>query len=241
MARTGHGEDGWIEGRLVRRYRRFLADVELPHGRIVTAHCPNSGSLRGCLGEGRRVWLEHRPSRRRRLAYTLAMIHDGRVWVGIDTHRTNRVAERALRAGTVRELGPSATLRREIRLGRHRIDFLGRFPDGPAWVEVKSVTLVLPDGRAAFPDAPTRRGVRHLGLLTRLARFGHRTAVLFVVQRPDGVAWRPAEEIDPAFASALREAAAAGVAVLAYRAWVAPGRPWELGPPLPVELSAGGR
>jgi len=227
----------WIPGHLLRRYRRFLADVKLPDGRVVTAHCPNSGSLLGCLGRGRPVWLTHRPSPRRRLAYTWEMVHDGRTWVGVNTHRTNRVAEAALRAGVVAGLGPAETLAREVRLGRHRIDFLGRFGSRPAWIEVKSVTLLLPDGRLGFPDAVTRRGTAHLRILERLARAGHVAAVLFVVQRGDGHAFRPAEEIDPAFAAALRRAAAAGVAVVAHRARVAPGA-WVLGPPVPVELSA---
>ena len=193
----------------------------------MTAHCPNPGSMAGCLGEGRRVLLSAGTNPRRKLPYTWELVHDGHGWIGINTHRANTLA--------VVELAGPGPLLREVRYGRSRVDLVLGPPPVLTYVEVKNVTLVDADGFAAFPDAPTARGRKHLAELTNVIRLGHRAAMLFVVQRSDGAAFRPADSIDPAYGSALRAARGAGVEVLAYRARIEPPRS-ALSEPIPVVL-----
>lgn len=211
-----------LPGTLVRRYQRFLAEVRLADGRLVTAHCPNSGSLEGCLRPGNPVYVSHHPDRLRRLRFTWEMIRVGRAWVGINTLWPNRLVVEAIGNGTLRELQGYAAIRREVRVGRStRLDLRLEGKDGRCWVEVKNVTLRV--GRlAAFPDAVTERGRKHVRELLRLAHRGDRAALVFVVQRGDCSGFRPADEIDPEFGRWLRRAIAAGVEVLPYRARVTP-------------------
>ena len=230
--------DAKLRGRLVRRYKRFLADVETPDGRRLTVHCPNPGSMLGCATPGAAVRCSTSDDPRRRLAHTLEMIRVGRAWVGLHTVRANAVVARALELGAIPELGGYAELRREVAVGRRtRLDFrLDAHPrDGrPCWLEVKSVTLA--QGRVAmFPDSVTERGQRHAETLARLRRRGARAVLLFVVQRADCDRVRPADEIDPAYGRALRRAVRAGVEVLAVGARVTPRR-IEIERPLPVLL-----
>lgn len=209
------------EGRLVRRYRRFLADVRLPDGTVVTAHCPNTGSLLGCADPGLRVWLARAASPRRRLAWSWLLVESPQgalVW--IDTARSNTVVAEAIAAGAVPPLAGYAGLRREVRFGREgsRVDLLLEDPArGRCYVEVKHVTAVDGAGYAIFPDAVTERGRRHLRELVRHRMAGDRAAVVFCVARGDARALRPADEIDPAYGAALREAVAAGVEAIALR------------------------
>ncbi len=213
-----------IPGTLIRRYKRFLADVRLEDGRMVTAHCPNPGSLAGCLGEGRAVLLSVSTNPRRKLPYTWELVRGEAGWIGINTHRANALAEEGIRCGTVRELAGPGPILREVRYRRSRVDLVLGPPPRLTYVEVKNVTLVDSGGFAAFPDAPTARGRKHLSELTAVRCLGHRAVMLFVVQRPDGTAFRPADPIDPAYGAALRAAAEAGVEVLAYRAAIDPPR-----------------
>lgn len=222
-----------VPGRLVRRYQRFLVDVRLGDGRIVTAHCPNSGRLTSCLGDAWPVMLSCRTNPRRRLPYTWELVHNGRCWISVNTVRTNAVAAEGIRLGRVPELAGYESLRREVRVGASRLDVLLEGSPGSCFVEVKSVTLVDDAGRCAFPDAVTARGLKHLGELTALVRNGRRAAMLFVVQRADGTCFTPAAEIDPDYAAGLAEAVAAGVELLVYRAAVSPTR-IELATPLPL-------
>lgn len=216
-----------LPGTLLRRYQRFLADVRLGDGAVVTAHSPNTGRMAGCVAPGSRVWLSESDRPGRRLRYTWEIASDGPVTVGVHTGRTNALAEEALRAGGVPALAPWPTIRREVRVGeRSRLDLVleGPAPQGPTpqdpapgaarcFVEVKNVTLG-EGGVAYFPDAVTARGVRHLAELVRQVEAGHAAAMLFVVQRSDCDRVRPADAIDPAYGAALRAALAAGV-----RAW----------------------
>ncbi len=216
-------EEPLIRGVFLRRYKRFLVDVELENGGVVTAHCPNSGSLRGCIAPGWPVLLSDSHNPRRKLPLSWEMIHNGRCWIGINTHRANALAAEAIEGRVIPELRGYDTLRREVRYGeRSRIDILLEGAGPPCWVEVKNVTLVDESGRYAFPDAPTERGRRHLAELATRVRRGDRSIMLFVIQRSDGDGFVPAADIDPAYAVALGKARETGVEVLAWRAEVQP-------------------
>jgi sugar fermentation stimulation protein A len=210
-----------LPGRLLRRYKRFLADVETAEGTKLTVHCPDPGSMVGLAVPGAAVRCSTSDSPRRRLRHTLEMIRAGRTWVGVNTARANDVVARALAAGCVRELVGYARIVREVSVaGGCRLDF--RLEGGrrsPLHLEVKSVTLA--EGTTArFPDSVTERGRRHLESLSRLARAGDRAALLFLVQRADCKRVVAAEDIDPAYGRALRAAARAGVELFALRARV---------------------
>lgn len=207
---------------LLRRYKRFLADVQLPSGELLTLHCPNTGSMLNCMKEGGVVWFSRSNDPKRKLPGTweLSETPQGRL-ACVNTGRANALVEEALRAGVIEELAGFTSLKREVAYGqeRSRIDFYLDYPQGPAWVEVKSVTLGFEaSGVAAFPDAVTQRGAKHLRELAALARQGLRAVQLYCVNLTDVEAVRPAGEVDAAYAAALREAVAAGVEVLAYGA-----------------------
>lgn len=214
------------EGRLLRRYKRFLADIETPAGEVLCIHCPNTGSMLNCMAEGGRIWFSRSSDPRRKLPGTweLSETPQGRL-ACVNTARANPLVEEALRAGMISELAGFAALRREVRYGleNSRVDFCLDYPDRTAFVEVKSVTLGFADSPvAAFPDARTERGARHLRELAALARQGVRTVQLYCVNLSGIAAVRPAAEVDPRYAQALREAVSAGVEVLAYGAELSP-------------------
>lgn len=214
------------EARLLRRYKRFLADIETAGGEQLTIHCPNTGSMLNCMSEGCRVWFSRSDDPRRKLPGTweLSETPQGRL-ACVNTGRANRLVEEALLAGSVAELAGFAALRREVAYGveSSRADFRLEFAAGPVFVEVKSVTLGFGDTAvAAFPDAVTLRGAKHLRELAALARDGVRAVQLYCVNLTGIEAVRPASEIDPLYAAALREAVAAGVEVLAYGVEISP-------------------
>ncbi len=207
-------------GRLVRRYKRFLADIVTDDGESLCIHCPNTGSMLNCMGEGARVWFQRNNDPKRKLPGTWELVEtpQGRL-ACVNTARANRLVEEALQAGVIEELTGFTALRREVAYGTEnsRVDFRLDYPAGPAFVEVKSVTLGFGDTAvAAFPDAVTTRGARHLRELAALARDGVRAVQLYCVNLTGIEAVRPASEIDPLYAAALRDAVAAGVEVLAY-------------------------
>ena len=208
------------EGRLIRRYKRFLADIETVSGEMLTIHCPNTGSMFNCMVEGGQVWFSRSNDPKRKLPGTweIGETAQGRLFC-VNTGRANGLIEEALRAGVIAELNGFTELKREVAYGQEssRIDFRLEYPGGPAYIEVKSVTLGF-DGSsvAAFPDAVTQRGAKHLRELAHLARDGIRAVQLYCVNLSGIDAVRPAEEIDSAYAAALREAVACGVEVLAY-------------------------
>jgi sugar fermentation stimulation protein A len=212
-----------IPGRLIKRYKRFLADIELEDGSVVTAHCPNSGSMLGCNRPGSPVLLSLSPNPNRKLAYTWELLQVDGFWVGLNTMLPNQLAEEAILDGTIVELQGYPNLRREVPYGseRSRIDILLEGDERRCYVEVKNVTLV-EDGLALFPDAVTTRGQKHLRELMEVVRNGHRGVLLFTVQRGDGTAVAPADRIDPEYGRLLREAVAHDVEALAYRAEVQP-------------------
>ncbi|WP_260962639.1 DNA/RNA nuclease SfsA [Pseudomonas citri] len=231
------------EGRLIRRYKRFLADIETVRGELLTIHCPNTGSMLNCMAEGARVWFSRSNDPKRKLPGTweIGETPQGRL-ACINTARANALVEEALRAGIISELNGFTGLKREVAYGQEnsRIDFRLDYPQeharGTAWVEVKSVTLGF-EGTAvaAFPDAVTQRGAKHLRELACLAREGVRAVQLYCVNLSGIDAVRPAEEIDPLYAAALRDAVAAGVEVLAYGVTLTPTQ-IRVDRPLPVLL-----
>jgi len=212
-----------LEGRFLRRYKRFFAEVEVPQLGIVTAHCPNTGSMLGCLTPGAAARLSRAANPNRKLAYTLELLRVGTTWVGVNPARANRLVEEAVRAGRIPELSGYAGVRREVPYGESsRIDLLLERPGAPAcYVEVKSVTLGRPP-LAQFPDAVSARAAKHMGELARQVAGGARACVVFAVQREDCEVFAPADDIDPAYGRAVRDAHSAGVELLAYRATVQP-------------------
>jgi sugar fermentation stimulation protein A len=210
------------EGRILTRYKRFLADIELPDGRVVTAHCPNTGSMQGCWSPGAPVQISHSDNPKRKLAWTLERVDMGNGWVGVHTGRTNPVVEEAVRADVIPLLSGYTSIRREVVFSpsgfeRARFDLFlsaGKRPD--AWVEIKNVTLWQNDA-LAFPDAVTQRGRKHLQLLSAACAQGCRSVMVYALNRPEGSCFRPADEIDPAYGKALRSAVARGVEVVALR------------------------
>ncbi len=211
-----------IPGRLIRRYKRFLADIELHTGEVVTAHCPNSGSLKGCNDPGNPVLISRSNNPKRKLLYTWELVQVNGVWVGINTVYPNRLVREAIENGTVEELQGYSSLRGEVPLGEHsRIDLMAEREGEQCWIEVKNVTLV-EDGVALFPDAVTVRGQKHLRELMAVKARGDRAVIFFVVQRADGNVFAPADAIDPEYGRLLREAHQAGVEIIPYQAQVTP-------------------
>ncbi len=217
-----------LPGTLIGRHQRFLADVRLASGEVVTAHCPNTGAMLGCRAPGARVWLSPAASPARKLRYTWELVEARPgVLVGIHTGRTNGLVQEAIAGGVVRELadyaGPGSAVRREVRFGQEgsRIDLLLQGSGlRQCYVEVKNVTAAVDDGIALFPDAVSSRGAKHLRELAHMVEQGHRAVIFFCVQRGDVDEVRPADDIDPVYGATLREAIAAGVEALAYRARV---------------------
>ncbi|MBB4821745.1 sugar fermentation stimulation protein A [Pseudomonas alcaligenes] len=214
------------QGRLLRRYKRFLADIETLDGELLSIHCPNTGSMLNCMSEGCRVWFSRSNDPKRKLPGTWEITEtpQGRL-ACVNTARANALVEEALRADLIPELAGFTALKREVAYGveNSRADFRLDYPTGEVFVEVKSVTLGF-DGTAvaAFPDAVTLRGSKHLRELAALARQGMRAVQFYCVNLSGIEAVRAAEEIDPAYAAALADAKAAGVEVLAYGAEVSP-------------------
>lgn len=222
-------------GRLLRRYKRFLADVELTDGTVITAHCPNSGSMLGCAAPGSPVLLSRSDNPSRRYPHTWELVHADDCWIGINTSLPNLLVREGIEQGIVTELQGYERIRQEVCYGseRSRIDLLLEGP-GLCYVEVKNVTLV-EDGMARFPDAVTTRGQKHLRELIAMVANGARSVNFFVVQHANATAVAPADSIDPAYGRLLRQAAMAGVELLAYQASVTPTE-IVLCRPLPIVL-----
>lgn len=210
-----------VEGRLIRRYKRFLSDVELHTGEMVTAHCANPGSMLGLATPGSRVWLSRSDNPKRKLAFSWELIEvdlgRGATLVGINTSSPNGAVASAIQNDLIPELTGYASLRREVRYGGNsRIDILLEDEARPpCYVEIKNVHLMREAGLAEFPDLVTVRGAKHLAALSQMAAAGARAIMVYFVQRGDADAFALAEDIDPAYAAAFRAAAASGVEALA--------------------------
>ncbi len=219
--------DPLIEGRLIKRYKRFLADVELRDGpnkgEVVTAHCANPGSMLSVNEPGSEVWLSPARNPDRKLKFTWELIRVGRSLVGINTSLPNALVAEAVEAGKIPELKGYPSLRREVKYGENsRIDLLlegNGLNNEKCYVEVKNVTMrrdLSKDGPVEFPDAVTARGTKHLAELSNMVREGHRSVMFYLVQRADGRAFAIAGDIDPVYAEGLAAARSAGVEALCY-------------------------
>ena len=217
-----------IEGRLIKRYKRFLADVELADGRVVTVHCPNPGAMLGLKEPGLPAWIADSGNPKRKLRYTLELLKADGDLVGINTNRPNKIAEKAILSGVIKQLTipDGHHLRREVKYGQNsRIDLMiadDRDETAPkTFIEIKNVhlrRLDVADGMVAeFPDSVTSRGAKHLHELADQAAAGHRAVMLYVIQRMDCKRFGLACDIDPDYAKAFMAAQTAGVEMLAYR------------------------
>lgn len=229
-------------GVLLRRYKRFLADVELADGRILTLHCPNTGSMLGCCEPASRVWFVDSGSASRKYPFTWELVETAEGdWICINTARANGLVAEAIDNRVIVELQGYSRLRREVRYGQEasRIDLYLDNPEHPeqpgCFVEVKNVTLREAGGLGYFPDAVSLRGQKHLRELMHMVQEGQRAVLMFCVAHTGIERVRPADHIDPAYGRLLREAAAAGVEVMAYRAAISP-EEIRLTQRIPVEL-----
>jgi sugar fermentation stimulation protein A len=217
-----------VRGRLIKRYKRFLADVSLDTGELVTATCPNTGSMMGLAVPGAVVWLSVSTSPTRKYAHTWELVEAdlgrGPALVGINTSHPNRLVSEAIAAGTIPEVAGYATLMREVKYGvSSRIDILLDDPaKGLAYIEVKNVHLSRKAGLAEFPDSVTERGVKHLVELSAMVAAGHRGVMLYLIQRADADQFALADDIDPRYATAFAAARAAGVEAIAYACRLSP-------------------
>jgi len=229
--------DELISGVLVKRYKRFLADVTLADRARVTAHCPNTGSMLGCCDPDSPVWLSRSANAARKYPLTWEIVQvPGDTLVGINTGVTSRLVHEAIDQGVIGELQGYDDIRREVRFGHQgsRVDLLLSGGDGTrCYVEIKNVTAAVEGETAVFPDAVSARGTKHLQELMAMVAEGHRAVLCFCVQRDDVQRVQPADSIDPVYGRTLRQAIDAGVEAIAYRARVSP-RSIELYRPIPV-------
>ncbi len=229
-----HFPDPLIPGKLIKRYKRFLADVELDDGSIVTAHCTNSGSMKTCIEEGAPVYLTPVNDPKRKTKFTWEMIFINGGWIGINTSIPNLLAYEAIRHGKIEKLKGYTTVKREVKFGDSRFDIYAENDNEKCFVEVKNVTMKKGD-YAVFPDAVTTRGRKHLETLIKVKAEGIRAVMLYVVQRMDVNIFAPAADIDPEYAKSLRKAYKAGVEIIPVQAEVSPEK-IEIVKELPFEL-----
>lgn len=210
-----------IEATLIKRYKRFLADVILADGSTVTIYCPNTGAMTGCAEPGCRVWLSRSTNSNRKYPYTWELVQTAAGdMVCIHSAKANALVREAIEQDVIKELQGYDRISSEVKYGdeKSRIDFLLEREQQQCFVEVKSVTLLLADGLGVFPDAVSERGRKHLRELIAMVRRGHRAVLLFCVQHSGIDVVAPADNIDPVYGQTFREALAAGVEILAYRA-----------------------
>jgi sugar fermentation stimulation protein A len=223
-----------VHGTLMKRYKRFLADVKLDNGEEITAHCTNSGSMKSCLENGAEVYLSPVNDPKRKTRFTWEMIKINGDWVGINTGNPNKLAFEAISKGEIPGLDNYTIVRREVKFGDSRFDIFAENKNEQCFVEVKNVTLK--EGKyALFPDAVTTRGQKHLNTLVEVKKQGMRAVMLYIVQRSDVEIFAPAKEIDPGYAKALKKAVSEGVEVIAMQAKVTPEK-IDLVKKLPVEI-----
>lgn len=213
-----------IKAKLINRYKRFLADVRLESDSVITVHCPNSGSMKTCLGEDWPVCISDSGNPKRKYLHTLEMIHNGKCWIGLNTHLANKIVKEAIENGVISELAGYSSIRTEVKYSENsRIDILLEEDNKLCYVEIKNVSMVQ-DGIYRFPDSVTTRGTKHLNDLMKMIDEGHRAVMIYCIQRSDGDYFEPAYEIDPKYSATLQEAIAHGVEAYAYLAEVDPTR-----------------
>jgi sugar fermentation stimulation protein A len=225
-----------LEGTLLRRYKRFLADVELPGGQVITAHCPNTGAMTGCAEPGSRVWLSTSASKTRKYPHTWELVETTRGLACIHSAKANQVVYEAFAGGKIPGFEPYADISREVKYGQgSRIDLLLQGPSGRVYVEVKSVTLCREGGWGAFPDAVSERGRKHVNELRAMVASDTRALLFFCVFHNGITGVSAAGDIDRRYRDALQQAMAAGVEVLAWAASIDV-EGLELSRPLPFAL-----
>lgn len=209
-----------IEGRLIKRYKRFLADIVLNTGETITAHVPNSGAMTSCIEENCPVWVSYHDNPKRKLKYTLELTQMGEETICTNTGVANKIAIEAINNGIIKELQGYTSLKPEQKYGqKSRIDILLEKEDEKCYVEIKSVSLKV-DDMLAFPDAVTTRGQKHLQELSDMVKEGHRAVMLYIIQRTDEAKFRLAHEIDTKYCDAFKEALEVGVEVLVYQSTI---------------------
>ncbi len=210
-----------VKGTLLKRYKRFLADVKLENGETVTAHCTNSGTMKTAIEEGAEVYLTHHNNPNRKTQYTWEMIKINGHWVGINTNHPNQIAFEAVKNGEIEKLQGYTSVKREVKKGKSRIDIFASNEKEACFIEVKNVTMKS-GKKAVFPDAVTVRGLKHLNELIEARAEGYRAVMLYVIQRMDVDSFGPAREIDPEYSKKLDEAIEKGVEVIAVQVKVTP-------------------
>jgi len=211
-----------IHGTLIKRYKRFLADVQLADGKIITAHCPNTGTMLSCSTPGSAACLSISDNPNRKYPHTLEMVRDNETWVGVNTSLTNKLVMEAITEGRIFEFADTDSVKAEVKTSsKSRLDLLITQNDQLTYVEIKNCSLAI-DGCAMFPDAVTARGTKHLNELIRLKKEGFNSCIFFLVQRMDADKFRPAIQIDPVYSKTIAHAETAGVQILVYQAEVNP-------------------
>ncbi len=210
-----------VKGKLIKRYKRFLTDVELENGDVVIAHCTNSGSMKTCIEEGAPVYLTPHNDPKRKTQYTWEMIFINNHWIGINTSVPNILVFEAVRDKIIPQLNMYTEVRREVKFGDSRFDVFAENNNEKCFIEVKNVTLRDGD-KATFPDAVTTRGLKHLKTLIDVKKAGIRAVMFYVIQRQDIESFSPAKDIDPNYAKGLKEAYENGVEIIPYMANVTP-------------------
>ena len=209
-------ENKLISGQLIKRYKRFFVDINV-NGQIITAHCPNTGSMYGLLKKGNKVWLSKSSNPNRKLKYTLEIIEDNNVKVGINTHLTNKIVLHALKNNLIKEFKNSLEIRPETKFGTNtRFDFLIISKDYRTFIEVKNVTLSREKKKAEFPDAITSRGLKHIKELMNAYKRGYKIFIIYLVQREDCNSFSIAKDIDADYAKALMKAVKNNLNLLCY-------------------------
>lgn len=217
----------YIEGRLIKRYKRFIVDVELPNGQVISAHTGNTGAMLGCSDPGSRVWLYDTENPKRKYRYSWDLVEDlsGNL-IGIHTTRANKLVHEAIGSGVITELQGYDDIKPEVKYknSHTRFDFLLTKKDQSqsCFVEVKSVTAKRDLNTAIFPDAKSERAKKHLATLLDAVEQGHRAVIFFCIQRSDANVFEPADEIDPEYGEMLRSVSALGVETLAYKVAISP-------------------
>ena len=205
-----------ISGEFVKRYNRFFVDVKI-NNKIITAHCPNTGSMMGLLSANNKVWLSKSENPERKLKYTLQIIENKKSMVGVNTHLTNKIVLEALEENSIKELKNLENIKSEVKFGKNtKFDFLISKNNKKIFVEVKNVTLSRKKGVAEFPDAVTARGLKHISELINASKRGFETYLLFLIQRNDCNQFKIAQDIDPDYYKLLTEAAKKKLNIICY-------------------------
>ena len=209
-------ENRLISGVFIKRYKRFFVDVKIEN-KVITAHCPNTGSMKGLLKEGNKVWLSKSNNPDRKLKYTLQIIEDNKSKIGVNTHLTNKIVLEALENNLIKEFGKNTTIKSEIKFGNNtRFDFLITKQNYKAFLEVKNVTLARNPKIAEFPDAVTSRGAKHIEELIKASKKGYQVYIAFIIQREDCNQFAIANDIDPVYSTLLSKAVKKRLNILCY-------------------------